>query len=286
MTVTGEHPAASAPPRTPGELMTRGQRLRLVLVLGSLIAIGPLTIDMYLPALPSIADRSPDPVGGRAADAHRNPRRARRRPTAGRPALRRARPAQTTAGGAGPAHRRLGALRGRADHRGTRRAAHPAGVRSRRHRGGRHGRGPGPVPRRRRSPGSSPGSCWSWARHRCWPPPSAANCCAGRSGGASSSRSACSDCCWSPWRRSGYPRPCRGSDAGTGGATRTARTYAGLLRDRTFLGLVLVTGLAMAALFAYVSGSSFVYQQRVRPGRAGVRAGLRRGCGGPDHRDP
>ncbi|MFC0528808.1 multidrug effflux MFS transporter [Phytohabitans kaempferiae] len=34
--------------------MTRRDRLRLVLVLGSLIAIGPLTIDMYLPALPAI----------------------------------------------------------------------------------------------------------------------------------------------------------------------------------------------------------------------------------------
>ncbi|WUI09110.1 multidrug effflux MFS transporter [Micromonospora sp. NBC_00421] len=40
---------------TPGDLMTRRQRVRLVLVLGSLIAIGPLTIDMYLPALPAIA---------------------------------------------------------------------------------------------------------------------------------------------------------------------------------------------------------------------------------------
>lgn len=39
---------------TPGDLMSRGQQLRLVLVLGSLIAIGPLTIDMYLPALPAI----------------------------------------------------------------------------------------------------------------------------------------------------------------------------------------------------------------------------------------
>nr|WP_173166906.1 multidrug effflux MFS transporter [Phytohabitans suffuscus] len=34
--------------------MGRRDRLRLVLVLGSLIAIGPLTIDMYLPALPAI----------------------------------------------------------------------------------------------------------------------------------------------------------------------------------------------------------------------------------------
>jgi MFS transporter, DHA1 family, multidrug resistance protein len=38
----------------PGELMTRAQRTRLVVLLGSLIAIGPLTIDMYLPALPAI----------------------------------------------------------------------------------------------------------------------------------------------------------------------------------------------------------------------------------------
>lgn len=47
---------AAAPVEAPlaGELMTRGQRARLVIVLGSLIAIGPLTIDMYLPALPNI----------------------------------------------------------------------------------------------------------------------------------------------------------------------------------------------------------------------------------------
>lgn len=36
--------------RAPG----RGERLRLIVVLGSLIALGPLTIDMYLPALPTI----------------------------------------------------------------------------------------------------------------------------------------------------------------------------------------------------------------------------------------
>jgi DHA1 family bicyclomycin/chloramphenicol resistance-like MFS transporter len=45
---------ALAPPVMPGELMSHRQRLRLVLVLGSLIAVGPLTIDMYLPALPAI----------------------------------------------------------------------------------------------------------------------------------------------------------------------------------------------------------------------------------------
>ncbi|GGM08057.1 putative multidrug resistance transporter, Bcr/CflA family protein [Micromonospora yangpuensis] len=45
-----------------------------------------------------------------------------------------------------------------------------------------------------------------------------------------------------------------------GGVVATARVYGSLLRDRTFVGLVLVAGLAMAALFAYVSGSSFVLQ--------------------------
>ncbi|PTA47956.1 Bcr/CflA family drug resistance efflux transporter [Micromonospora sp. RP3T] len=46
-----------------------------------------------------------------------------------------------------------------------------------------------------------------------------------------------------------------------GGVVATAALYGSLLRDRVFVGLVLVAGLAMAALFAYVAGSSFVLQQ-------------------------
>lgn len=46
-----------------------------------------------------------------------------------------------------------------------------------------------------------------------------------------------------------------------GGIAATLRDYRGLLNDRAFVGLVLVAGLAMAALFAYVSGSSFVLQR-------------------------
>ena len=38
------------------------------------------------------------------------------------------------------------------------------------------------------------------------------------------------------------------------------RTYRGLLRDRTFVALVLVAGLAFATLFSYISGSSFILQ--------------------------
>jgi DHA1 family bicyclomycin/chloramphenicol resistance-like MFS transporter len=39
---------------TPPTVLTRGERFRLILLLGSLIALGPLTIDTYLPALPAI----------------------------------------------------------------------------------------------------------------------------------------------------------------------------------------------------------------------------------------
>jgi DHA1 family bicyclomycin/chloramphenicol resistance-like MFS transporter len=53
MTMAPDRPALAAE-LTPGDLMTARERLRLVLVLGILIALGPLTIDMYLPALPTI----------------------------------------------------------------------------------------------------------------------------------------------------------------------------------------------------------------------------------------
>ncbi len=44
------------------------------------------------------------------------------------------------------------------------------------------------------------------------------------------------------------------------GITGTLRGYRELLRDRPYVGLVLVAGLTMAGLFSYVSGSAFVYQ--------------------------
>jgi MFS transporter, DHA1 family, multidrug resistance protein len=48
----------------------------------------------------------------------------------------------------------------------------------------------------------------------------------------------------------------------TSGLAGTLRTYRGLLRDRTFVGLVLVAGLAMSAVMSYVSGASFVFQEQ------------------------
>jgi DHA1 family bicyclomycin/chloramphenicol resistance-like MFS transporter len=41
----------------------------------------------------------------------------------------------------------------------------------------------------------------------------------------------------------------------------TLRTYRSLLRDRTFVALVLVAGLSFSSLFVYVSGASFVLQE-------------------------
>ena len=51
------------------------------------VAIGPLTIDMYLPALPTHHPRARDDVGGGAADPDRHPRRARAGPAGARPAV-------------------------------------------------------------------------------------------------------------------------------------------------------------------------------------------------------
>src|SRR5688500_3370903 len=47
-----------------------------------------------------------------------------------------------------------------------------------------------------------------------------------------------------------------------GGLRGTAGVYRSLLSDRSYVGLVLVAGLSMAALFTYVAGSSFVYQRQ------------------------
>jgi DHA1 family bicyclomycin/chloramphenicol resistance-like MFS transporter len=47
-----------------------------------------------------------------------------------------------------------------------------------------------------------------------------------------------------------------------GGVLGTIRDYGRLFADRAYIGLILVAGLAMAALFAYVAGSSFVFQEQ------------------------
>lgn len=47
----------------------------------------------------------------------------------------------------------------------------------------------------------------------------------------------------------------------TGGLAGTFRAMGGLARNRPFLGNALVLGLGMAALFGYISGSSFVFER-------------------------
>ncbi|MFJ5265640.1 multidrug effflux MFS transporter [Streptomyces sp. NPDC088387] len=47
----------------------------------------------------------------------------------------------------------------------------------------------------------------------------------------------------------------------SGGLRQSTRDYATLLRDRQFVGLVLVAGLAMSTIFAFVAGSPFVFQE-------------------------
>lgn len=46
-----------------------------------------------------------------------------------------------------------------------------------------------------------------------------------------------------------------------GGLRQTVRTFGRLLRDRPFMGCALTAGLSFAAVFAYVSGSPFVVQE-------------------------
>lgn len=49
-------PNAPVPPvRELGETLTRSQRLGYILMLGALVALGPFTIDLYLPAFPEVA---------------------------------------------------------------------------------------------------------------------------------------------------------------------------------------------------------------------------------------
>src|SRR5215212_2283999 len=47
----------------------------------------------------------------------------------------------------------------------------------------------------------------------------------------------------------------------TGGLTGTVTTFRALLGDRAFMGYALACGLAIAAVFCYISGASFVFQE-------------------------
>jgi DHA1 family bicyclomycin/chloramphenicol resistance-like MFS transporter len=246
---------------TPGELMSSRQRLRLVLVLGSLIAIGPLTIDMYLPALPAIA-----------TDLHTTSAAVQLTLTG-------------TLAGLALGQLLIGPL---SDAVG-RRAPLLAGI-------GLHvlastlcvvAPNVGVVGALRVLQGLGvaaasvvamaivrdlfSGASFARLFSRLMLVMGAAPILAPTLGSGLLR--------WSDWRgvfvalavfgvllvtvaAFGIEETLPPARRRHGGVAGTVRDYRALLRDRTFVGLVLVAGLAMAALFAYVAGSSFVFQQR------------------------
>ena len=67
-------------------------------------------------------------------------------------------------------------------------------------------------------------------------------------------------CSWSPCSR--CPRRCRRTGAAAAGRSRACGPTGRCCATGRSSGLVFVAGLGMAALFAYVSGSSFVFQDQ------------------------
>lgn len=257
--VPGVTSILEAAPATPGDLLTGPQRRRLVLVLGSLIAIGPLTIDMYLPALPAITSALHTTstavqltltgtlaglglgqlVIGPISDAY-----GRRRPLIAGLVLHVVASALCVVA---PGIAMLGALR----------VLQGLGVAA------------SSVVAMAVVRDLFDGTAFARLFSRLMLVMGAAPVLAPTLGGAVLR--------WTQWRgvfvvlagfgivlslvavfglRETLPLQRRRS----GGAAATLRMYGSLLRDRMFVGLVFVAGLAMAALFAYVAGSSFVLQ--------------------------
>ncbi|SCL30635.1 MFS transporter, DHA1 family, bicyclomycin/chloramphenicol resistance protein [Micromonospora rhizosphaerae] len=261
MTATAEMTERATRPQLSGELMTSRQRLRLVLVLGSLIAIGPLTIDMYLPALPAIA-----------ADLHTTSAAVQLTLTG------------TLAGLAlgqlliGPLSdavgRRVPLLVGTGLHIlasvlcviapnigmvGTLRVLQGLGAAAT------------SVVAVAVVRDLFTGAAFAKLFSRLMLVMGVAPILAPTLGSGLLR--------WSDWRgvfmalaafgvllvtvaAFGLPETLPPARRRRGGVAATVRDYGSLLRDRTFVGLVLVAGLAMAALFAYVAGSSFVFQEQ------------------------
>ncbi|SCL72874.1 MFS transporter, DHA1 family, bicyclomycin/chloramphenicol resistance protein [Micromonospora peucetia] len=261
MTATAHAPEGPAAPLTPGELMSSRQRLRLVLVLGSLIAVGPLTIDMYLPALPAIV-----------ADFHTTSAAVQLTLTG------------TLAGLAlgqlliGPLSdavgRRAPLIAGIALHivasllcvfapsiavLGVLRVVQGLGVAA------------ASVVAMAVVRDLFDGAAFAKLLSRLLLVMGAAPILAPTLGGGLLR--------WTDWRgvfvalaafglllvvvaAVGLRETLPADRRQRGGVVATMAVYGSLLRDRTFVGLVLVAGLAMAALFAYVAGSSFVLQEQ------------------------
>lgn len=253
-----DRPTKVAP--TPGDLMTRRQRVRLVLVLGSLIAVGPLTIDMYLPALPAIA-----------ADLMTTSAAVQLTLTGTLAGLALGQlligPLSDAVGRRGPLiaglalHIVASALCVVAQHiavLGALRVVQGLGVAA------------ATVVAMAVLRDLFSGTAFATLLSRLLLVMGAAPVLAPTLGGGVLR--------WTDWRGVfvtlavfgvllvvvaviGLPETLPAERRQRGGAWSTVSLYGSLLRDRTFVGLVVVAGLAMAALFAYVAGSSFVLQE-------------------------
>jgi DHA1 family bicyclomycin/chloramphenicol resistance-like MFS transporter len=257
--LTEDRPALGEPERLPGELMTTGQRARLVLVLGALIALGPITIDTYLPALPAITGQLHTTAAavqltltgtllglalGQLVIGPLSDALGRRRPLIAGIALH---IVSSVLCAVAPSIAVLGLLRVL------------QGV----------GASAAMVVAMAVVRDLFSGDAVASLLSRLMLVMGAAPILAPTLGGALLR--------WTSWRgvfwaiavlgtillalgvfalRETLPPARRRSD----GVAGTIRVYGSLLRDRVFLGLVLVAGLSMSALFAYVSGSSFVLQ--------------------------
>ncbi|MFF1573550.1 multidrug effflux MFS transporter [Leifsonia sp. NPDC058292] len=62
------------------------------------------------------------------------------------------------------------------------------------------------------------------------------------------------------WAAFGFPETLRNAERTTGGFVRTGQDLRLLFRDRRFVGAVLAQGFVYAALFAYLSGATYVLQ--------------------------
>ncbi|WP_432907173.1 multidrug effflux MFS transporter [Micromonospora matsumotoense] len=254
------HDQLSKTAPTPGDLMTRRQRVQLVLVLGSLIAIGPLTIDMYLPALPAIA-----------ADFATTSAAVQLTLTGTLAGLAIGQlligPLSDAVGRRGPliaglaVHIVASALCVVAHHiavLGALRVVQGLGVAA------------ATVVAMAVLRDLFSGTAFATLLSRLLLVMGAAPILAPTLGGGVLR--------WTDWRGVfmtlavfgvllvvvavvGLPETLPAERRQRGGVWTTVGLYGSLLRDRTFVGLVLVAGLAMAALFAYVAGSSFVLQE-------------------------
>ena len=249
-----------APSRETPTAPTGRRYVQLVMVLGALIALGPLSIDMYLPAFPRIADdlSASDSavqltltgmllglavgqlVIGPLSDAF-----GRRRPLviglaahAGASLLCAVAPT-------------VGVYRGC----GSCRALAGGGAV-----GGGDGDRPGPVLRGRGGPDHVAADAGDRAARRSWRRPSAGSCWASPPGAASSWCWPGPRCCssWSPAVGIRETLPESRRRPATVGATLAA--YRTLLGDRVFVALTFIGGSMMAAMFAYVSGRRSCFQ--------------------------